>query len=65
MSDCASCPECVGLKGKSCAHPKKARPAFHSVGIDVFATAHNMGLPIQTLASKDEPQNWYAAVWVE
>ena len=65
MSDCACCPECVGLKGKPCAHPKKARPAFHSVGIDVFATAHSMGLPIRTLASEDEPQNWYAAVWVE
>jgi predicted metal-binding protein len=65
MSDCACCPECVGLKDKPCANPKKARPAFHSVGIDVFATAHRFGLPIQTLASEDEPQNWYSAVWVE
>lgn len=65
MSDCACCPECVGLKDKPCANPKKARPAFHSVGIDVFATAHGFGLPIETLASDDEPQNWYAAVWVE
>ena len=65
MSDCASCAECVGLKDKPCANPKKARPAFHSVGIDVFATARGMGLPIETLASEDEPQNWYAAVWVE
>jgi len=65
MSDCASCKECVGLKDKPCANPKKARPAFHSVGIDVFATAHRFGLPIETLASEDEPQNWYAAVWVE
>lgn len=65
MSDCACCPDCVGLKDKPCAHPKKARPAFHSVGIDVFATAHRFGLPIQTLSSEDDPQNWYAAVWVE
>lgn len=65
MSDCACCPECVGLKDKPCANPKKARPAFHSVGIDVFATAQRFGLPIQTLASEDDPQNWYAAVWVE
>jgi len=65
MSDCACCPECVGLKDKPCAHPDKARPAFHSVGIDVFATAHAFGLPIETLESEDEPQNWYAAVWVE
>jgi len=65
MSDCACCSECVGLKDRPCANPKKARPAFHSVGIDVFATAHHFGLPITTLASEDAPQNWYAAVWVE
>jgi predicted metal-binding protein len=65
MSDCACCSECVGLKGKPCANPKKARPAFHSVGIDVFATVRRLGLPLETLASEDEPQNWYSAVWVE
>jgi predicted metal-binding protein len=65
MSDCACCPECAGLAGKPCANPKKARPAFHSVGIDVFATARHFRLPIETLDSDDAPQNWYAAVWVE
>lgn len=65
MSDCACCSECVGLKGSACANPKKARPAFHSVGIDVFATVHRLGLPLETLASEDEPQDWYSAVWVE
>lgn len=65
MSDCACCSECVGLKGKPCASPEKARPAFHSVGIDVFATARHFGLPIETLADDDAAQNWYAAVWVE
>lgn len=65
MSDCACCSQCVGVKGNPCANPKKARPAFHSVGIDVFATARHFGLPIETLASDDAPQNWYAAVWIE
>lgn len=65
MSDCACCADCVGLHGRACANPKKARPAFHSVGIDVFATAHRFGLPLDTLAGDDEPENWYAAVWVE
>jgi predicted metal-binding protein len=65
LSDCARCAECVGLKGKPCADPKKARPAFHSVGIDVFATARRFGLPIETLADEDDPQNWYSAVFVE
>jgi predicted metal-binding protein len=65
MSDCKACAECAGLAGGACANPRKARPAFHSVGIDVFATVRAFGLPIETLASEDEPQNWYAAVWVE
>lgn len=64
MSDCACCAECVGLHGKPCANPKKARPAFHSVGIDVFATVRRFGLPLETLASEDQQQNWYAAVWI-
>lgn len=65
MSDCACCADCVGLAGRPCANPKKARPAFHSVGIDVFATARRFGLPIETLEHEDQPANWYAAVWVE
>ena len=65
LSDCALCKECKGSEGLACANPKKARPAFHSVGIDVFKTAHAFGLPLETLASEDEGQNWYSAVFVE
>ncbi len=65
LSDCAGCTECVGLKGHPCADPKKARPAFHSVGIDVFATVAKFGLPLYPLHSRDEEQNWYSAVFLE
>ena len=65
MSDCALCKECAGFCGEPCRNVKKARPAFHSVGIDVFATARNFGLPIETLADETQEQNWYAAVFVE
>lgn len=65
LSDCAACAECAGLAGKECVHPKKARPAFHSVGVDVFKTARSFGLPIDTLADESEQQNWYSAVFVE
>jgi len=65
LSDCAVCRECAGLRGQPCVNPKKARPAFHSVGIDVFATARHFGLPLKTLKSEDEPQDWYSAVFVE
>ncbi len=65
MSDCSICKECMGNKDKACAHIKKARPAFHSVGIDVFKTVRKFGLPIETLKEEGEPQNWYSAVFIE
>jgi predicted metal-binding protein len=64
MSDCAICQECAGFKGKPCIAPGRARPAFHSVGIDVFATVKQFDLPLSTLKSEDDEQNWYSAVFV-
>lgn len=65
MSDCAICGECAGFKGRPCVAPRRARPAFHSVGIDVFATVRQFGLPLETLAAEGEAQNWYSAVFVD
>ena len=67
MSDCGLCKECAGHSGcDTCRHPELARPAFHSVGIDVFKTVRDLGMGIETLADRDEqPQNWYSCVWVE
>jgi predicted metal-binding protein len=65
LSDCGLCKECAAYRQAACVNPKKARPAFHSVGIDVFATVRKFGLPIETLAHQDDPQNWYSAVFVE
>ena len=66
LSDCALCKTCAGFEGKDCINKKKARPAFHSVGIDVFATVKKFGLPLYTLREGDErSQNWYAAVFIE
>jgi len=64
MSDCALCEECAGYSDKPCINPIKARPSFHSVGIDVFSTAAALGLPLKPLRTADEEQNWYAAVWL-
>jgi len=64
MGDCAICQECAGFKGKPCLDSGRARPAFHSVGIDVFATVKQFDLPLSTLKSEDEEQNWYSAVFV-
>ncbi len=64
LSDCALCSECAGFKGKECLNPKKARPAFHSVGIDVFRTVHQLNLPLETLKNEHQQQNWYSAVFI-
>ena len=65
LSDCGLCSTCVGGKDAQCRVPKKARPAFHAVGIDVFKTVRQLGLPINVLQNSDEPQNWYSAVFIE
>lgn len=68
LSDCANCPAgCAAEQGQPCRFVKKARPAFHSVGIDVFATVHGLGLPLYTLndPERKQQQNWYSAVFVE
>ena len=64
MSDCAICADCAGRSNKPCFNAAKARPAFHSVGIDVFMTAKNLGLPLRPLRYEGEEQNWYSAVWL-
>ncbi len=65
LSDCTLCSECAGRRGAECVNPKKARPALQSVGIDVFKTVRRLDLPLKTLQSEDEEQNWYSAVFIE
>jgi len=65
LSDCALCEECAGHRSEKCVNPKKARPALQSIGIDVFKTVHQFGLPLKTLKDQDEEQNWYSAVFIE
>lgn len=65
LSDCSLCEECLGHQGMECIQPEKARPSFHSVGIDVFRTARKFGFPLEVLKREDDPQNWYSAVFIE
>ncbi len=66
LSDCGLCEICAGFSGGECPNKLRARPAFHSVGIDVFKTVTRLGLPIGTLTDPDnQTQNWYSAVFVE
>lgn len=66
LSDCGLCNECAAVCGEDCRFKGQARPAFHSIGIDVFKTVNQFGLPLFTLADRDAPdQNWYSAVFIE
>jgi predicted metal-binding protein len=52
---CRLCDECVALTGGlKCRNPWKARPAMEAVGIDVFQTAKNAGLPFE-IPAKENP----------
>jgi predicted metal-binding protein len=43
---CRLCPECaIKNSEKICRHPYQSRPSMEAVGIDVFKTAENAGLP--------------------
>ena len=43
---CGLCPECSIIHSeRTCKHPFQARPSMEAVGIDVFQTAENAGLP--------------------
>jgi predicted metal-binding protein len=54
---CKLCPECtVKNSQEPCRHPYQSRPSMEAVGIDVFKTAENAGLPFD-MPTKDK------AVW--
>ncbi len=67
LSDCAICESCAYQNAKPCVDPARARPPMQGMGIDVFATARGLGLPIQTLKDPEgsEKQNWYSLVFFE
>ncbi|MEG1560758.1 MAG: DUF2284 domain-containing protein [Clostridia bacterium] len=65
LSDCALCKECAAVSGNPCRNVNMARPAFHSVGIDVFKTMSNLSLPLKTLKGEEDEVNWYSAVFIE
>ncbi len=47
---CRLCVECIVTNSKGiCRHPYQARPSMEAVGIDVFQTAKNAGLPFDII----------------
>ena len=65
LSDCCICDVCTHADGKECRMPKKARPALHAIGVDVFKTVHKLGLPLNVAKTFEDEVNWYSAVFIE
>ena len=65
LSDCGLCNTCSKIENKECRIPEKARPAFHAVGIDVFKTVNQLGLPLFVAKDYAGETNWYSAVFIE
>jgi predicted metal-binding protein len=62
---CNLCKICSVKSGKSCPTPEKIRPCDTSFGIDVYKTAHNLGLPCEVLQGKSDVQNRYGFVLID
>ena len=56
---------CGILNDESCRFPEKARPSMEGCGIDVFQTAHNHGLPLETTRTEEETRNLYCLILVD
>lgn len=62
--ECLLCPECVGRhSGEQCRHPFEARPSMEAMGIDVYKTCKNAGLPLAL--SSDRKVRWTGLVLLD
>ena len=59
------CKLCEACDPAGCRFPGKAIPSMEGCGIDVFATARGLGMPIEVLEHIDDPHNTYALILVE
>lgn len=62
---CNYCRECAVKKDKVCPYPEKIRPCEEMMGIDVFKTVTELGLPIAVLKDRKEIQNRYGFVLID
>jgi len=64
MDTCGLCAECAASK-EECKNPALSRPAPEAMAVDVFATARNLGYPIEVLKSYKEKMNRYAFLLID
>ena len=61
---CMLCDECTDLD-EPCRHPEKARPSMEALGIDVFATLKNAGIPAELKKSSEDEWFFHGLILVE
>ena len=61
---CNLCEQCKNTKGE-CRNPLVSRPALEAFGVDVYATAHKMGYPLQVVKGYEEETNRFGLLLVE
>jgi predicted metal-binding protein len=64
MDSCQLCADCTASRA-DCKFAVMARPAPEAMAVDVFATAHNCGYPIEVLSDYSQAMNRYAFLLVE
>jgi predicted metal-binding protein len=61
---CRLCAECSPARA-DCKKPDLSRPTPEAMAVDVFATARQLGYPIEVLTDRSEQMNRYAFLMVE
>ncbi|MDJ0765739.1 MAG: DUF2284 domain-containing protein [Myxococcota bacterium] len=64
VDPCNACKECA-VDPAACNHPLRSRPSPEGLGIDVFATVREAGLPIEVLDDYQAVMNRYAILLVQ
>jgi len=59
------CRLCRACPPDGCRHRDRARPSLESCGIDVYATAHANGLPIEVVRDRACSQNYYGLILID
>lgn len=65
LCGCYHCKTCRPASEGPCINPGHKRPYCYSLGINVFETASQLGLPVYVLQSTEEEQNRYAFVMIK
>jgi predicted metal-binding protein len=62
---CRLCKKCSAPEDRTCTFPWKARPSMEACGIDVYQTARNNGMYIETLRDRSDTNNEYCLMMVD